>query len=1073
MIIASTGLLGLEQRTIEISNQPISTTTAFDGVRSDLDNVGTLPLYITRGLQALQLPYPSGTTSNYAVQSFESHRDVSIGSQLTAIVDGMLAAVDCEIADIHVQYWYYAPPPQQPAFGSVPPVPYSSATIKSADCQFGIAFPYTNPGVDFVTMITPYNCGNKDTKGSDRLLVLYGTTLTVPSNITGLDNQNVSFVQSAQLVCKPYYNFGKVSVKLNNTQGSTQIVTDVTPVADSKPVVMSDISAWNIAETYLKIFLNAINTQNAFDALDPWGDLAFYFTILQDPAADFLDPWVLKTAFESYYSLLCTQIVSQLLVGPSADQITGLLHTSEGRLVVRTLSLRLLEGLLGFVTALGICMIFQLPTFSTVPRDPGSILGTLSLLSISQHTMRTLQNTGSLAIDAIKARIFAVEYGSSLETTQETPHFCVEAEVPPYYKMDAVPSQHTISEWWHPFFAGKWALGLCLLTQVGIIVALEVTWRKSQNHDGLADVTTDGYLPYTWTLLPAFVLSCIAMAYTSIGFHAKVFAPYSVLKSGRNTSHALLVNYLDKAEIHCMWSAAHLRQFAIFSITSAVILGSFLTIAVSGVFLVQEIPVQVPVDTSIADWFNSSDLSSGDVGNNPTDTSSLNAFVAGALVVEGNLSYPDWTYGEYVFPHIQISYQSLVDASYHQLKNVTSLQMKMPALRSKMDCGWYKSDKQLNASFMPITTCTTHDNSSTTCTTKIDYSNAVWNETLNPYCPGNGYLSAPVSTGVFGFVQNSYPGCQPTYTWGSTGVRKIDHITSLSCNNTMEQLDVDVTFTLPDFLIDPSIPPIADESTAKFFTLPDILVKGALFGGLPNFTAIQNMDNYFVTLTQGKDGFPLSELANSNFDDTVVARIKHLTGLFRAQEYNAQGRIPATFSMAARKLTGIAIDPHRTRLVQTQASTRIVQCLLGVMAVLAIFSHFAMNTRNLLPKNPCSIAGMASLLVDSEFMRNEALLSGVEKKSDREARKMGTFERQGFGLGWFDVPSGRHSIETSALGPVTPASTSTARYSIPRKPLPSTKRRFGIDVVGRKGDREEAIGLTTGLNIGVRTKLRN
>lgn len=1060
MIIASTGLLGLERRTMDISNHPISTTTTFKGVRSDLDNVGTLPLYITRGLQALQLPYPSGTTSRYAVQSFESLQNIDSGSQLTATVDGLLTGIDCEIADIDVQYWYLAEPPQQPALGSIPFVPYSSATLKTSTCQFEIGFPYTQPGANYVTVVDSANCDNEMNKGPDRLYVLFGSMLTVSSNITGLGNQNVSLLQSAQLVCKPYYNFGKVSVTVNNTQESTQTIIEISPLPGSTPAVMSDISAWNIAETYLLAFSNG---QSVFDSsFDPWSELAFYFTLLQYPnkqSTDFMDPSLLKDASESLYSLLSTQIVRQLLLGASEDNITGTLRTTEERLIVRTLSLRLLEGLLAFTAALGICIIFLLPGPAVLPRDPGSLLATTLLFSRSQHAMRTLQDAGSLAMDAITSRIFGIEYSTSLDFLKEQPYFQVEARIPPYYKLDAMPANDTVQKWWQPFMAGRWALGSCLLIQVGIIVALEVTLRQSRSHNGLADVTTGGYLPYLWSLLPAFVLSCIALAYTSIGFHTKVFAPYSALKSTTTASNALLVNYLDKTQIHCMWSAARLRQFAVFGITLAVVLGSFLTIAVSGVFLVQSAPVQVPVDISIASWFNTSDISGGVIVNNQftakDGTSAMDALVASALVVEGNLSYPAWTYGEFVFPHIQVNGQSVADASNAQLKNATSLQVKVPALRSKMECGWYKADKQLNATFLPSTTCTTHTNGNTTCTTSIDYTNAAWNASGDPYCSSNAPV--PVGVGTFGNVQNYAEGCQPTYVWGITGVRTINHIVAMSCNNTMEQLDVNVTFTLPDFLIDASNPPIADESTATFFSYPDILGEGSLFGGLPNFTAPPHIDNYFAALTQGKDGFPVSELADPALDDTIAARIKHLNALLRAQEYNTEGRIPATGAIAARKLTGMATDPYRTRLVQTEVSTRIVQCLLGVMALLAVISHFAMDTRMVLPKNPCSIAGMASLLVDSEFLKDDAILGGAGWEGDRTLRKRGALDRLMCRLGWFDIPNARASVAESGV-PSSPGS--VAGHAIRRKPLPSVRRRFGVDVVRSETVVEEAVGLT-------------
>ena len=276
----------------------------------------------------------------------------------------------------------------------------------------------------------------------------------------------------------------------------------------------------------------------------------------------------------------------------------------------------------------------------------------------------------------------------------------------------------------------------------------------------------------------------------------------------------------------------------------------------------------------------------------------------------------------------------------------------------------------------------------------------------------------------------------------------------MNCNDTMEQVDVEVTFTLPDFIIDPNQPPIADSSTATYFSTPDILsFDGSLHGGLigTNPTAPNGTDTYFAVLVGGKNGFPISELADPAFDDTIAARIRNQNGLIRAQEYNTQGRIAASGEVAARKLSGMATDSYRTRLVQTIVSTRVVQCLLGVMGVLAIISYFSMDSRQVLPKNPCSIAGVASMLVDSEILKDDTILALAWLESDRKLRKAGILDRRYTAkLGWFDPKNTRQSAEQPT------AVDNAVRHTIRRKPTPSAMKRFGVDLIKRNDKTAES-----------------
>lgn len=117
-----------------------------------------------------------------------------------------------------------------------------------------------------------------------------------------------------------------------------------------------------------------------------------------------------------------------------------------------------------------------------------------------------------------------------------------------------------------------------------------------------------------------------------------------------------------------------------------------------------------------------------------------------------------------------------------------------------------------------------------------------------------------------------------------------------------------------------------------------------------------------------------------------------------------------------------------------------------------------MNTKKILPKNPCSIAWMASLLVDSELSKDDVALSIAGWASDMELMKNGIFAKQVFRLGWHDALTAQGTGERQSLHQ-SPGNLSEHR--IRRKPLPSVRSIFDIDVVSDDATVEEAEGLTS------------
>ena len=70
IIVASTGLIVLQDETLTTSNAELKLTDRFS--LDSLTSVDSRPAVAAIGIQLLDLPFISGTSSSYAVQSFTS-----------------------------------------------------------------------------------------------------------------------------------------------------------------------------------------------------------------------------------------------------------------------------------------------------------------------------------------------------------------------------------------------------------------------------------------------------------------------------------------------------------------------------------------------------------------------------------------------------------------------------------------------------------------------------------------------------------------------------------------------------------------------------------------------------------------------------------------------------------------------------------------------------------------------------------------------------------------------------------------------------------------------------------------
>jgi hypothetical protein len=74
---------------------------------------------------------------------------------------------------------------------------------------------------------------------------------------------------------------------------------------------------------------------------------------------------------------------------------------------------------------------------------------------------------------------------------------------------------------------------LALAAPLVLIAALEIVYRQSARHSGLADVVSDGYIRFTWIYIPTLVFVSVATLFNMLQFEIQVLQPYHALRVGK------------------------------------------------------------------------------------------------------------------------------------------------------------------------------------------------------------------------------------------------------------------------------------------------------------------------------------------------------------------------------------------------------------------------------------------------------------------------------------------------------------------------------------------------------------
>lgn len=839
----------------------------------------------------------------------------------------------------------------------------------------------------------------------------------------------LSHVNLSNIICRPSYSIYPATVMLG-TNASITSSPSVTVDTGAEPSTFPAVAA----EDIITAMLVSYKPFPEWFAGGTSGDmsLADYFAaVLPNTPTEVLvaSPELYLTAARTFFKSFAVQIADVYLTTETNQTVPGSITSSEGRLVIRPLAFGLIEGFMAVMAILSALLTFVGPR-KTTPTDPGPIGNFAAILAASPGLSKTLQGTGAHGLSVVRERLSDTGYRTA--TSQDGSHekfSIVQTDGESDESADrgqyaSVPSYEGEEEkkkisWYRPFAVTLPAKILVIGVPIAVIVVLETLYQVSRRKDGITDIASDEYAHYAYTYVPTTVLVAIGLLFASLDFSTKTFQPYATLSRGPASSQpSLYEDYLGKLGLHCLWRAVKHRQVAVASSSLGMVLTPLLTIAVSGLFFVAGVNQSYDVQLSQQTYFppsayNQSGSAAIDDGYNMV-----------GLVLADNSSEPLFTYDTLAFP--QLDFSSMSAESFSNGLEEGKISARVTASRAQLNCTVVPRERihtQNNIMKRQLLTGppSTSDPSSDPSSDTSPSSNST-------YGPESGFAITVDSTGdgncsrlTSGILQNNdtyYGSFEFDYDnpdlacprnraiFAQFEDTNLTDITVLACNPYLERVETDVTFNAADFSLDLSTPPSPDETTAR--TVGTIILDN-LSNNLDIPTSIHpttDQDSFFSLLLHGSSAIPPNELIGTANQARLLAAANALYGRILAQVLNAR-RAPAPAGTP--RLAAALRAPHRLRLLQNAVPTRILEGLLAGLVVCAAVTCATLDTKHVLPKNPCSIAAVASLLAGSRMLGRDVVPEGAEWLGSGEKRAKGVYEGRVFRMGWW--AGGRFGID--------------------------------------------------------------
>ncbi|KAJ5381389.1 uncharacterized protein N7496_003817 [Penicillium cataractarum] len=1011
MIVFSTGLFSLQETQVHKSNVPIQLHDIFTTEDSKLDTVGSQPWDIINGILFDNLTYPDGTNENLTFQEF-SAPSLSSSAIVTAPIDGLAADLDCDLATLDKKELYYLTSHFYKDGSFEKNAVIQSFQLATSSCKITTNNLITN-GATQAAFFQGGQCENINGADGKRIVVSLlkvSTTdhkfRTTPPADLGIPASNetwwgvdIALNRSLTFICKPTLSLIKLQAEANGTELSSDVRLKQLGYENT---TLPGVTAGDISELISK---NSSDTSGfrSVEYYSPFPTDTYVYDCFKlglcliGVNVTIENMWrdgVLRDASSAYYRAMTAQLMHIGLVQKETSTTTGSAITNENRVIMMQLPLRGIEACLVVVMLLACLMIMYTAHRTTATWNPAHISAIAAITAESDDFRDSLRGSGATSAKGLQGNLAGQRFFSE-PTSRKTSIKVLEDETNATDSDESVKSKNTE---WKPF-PGFFSRIVIFFLVAAMIVALEVLLHFSQVNDGLGDASsTNEYMHYLWTIIPALTMSSTSLLFGSMDFNTRCLAPYARLRhnTGSLFQNSMDISFLDSLGLNNTFRSMRSRHFAVQATTIATGAAFFLTIIVSGLYSTIEVPFHVAVNfTRIGGFPDPRTIAGAQLLMD--ETGEVAGILTAEYILQYNFSYPRWTYDELAFAEV-----SMNESSQNDKINGSYVDIRVPALRAAPVC-------HLQTAQDLLPNLTSSGNETFALSVQLNElacpgnnTNALWNDTI---FSGQRLGSQPFGYSIETDCNSESRGLTGashytvSYVWGYVEDKAIKHIMGMACIQYAETVDVLTRFKLPGMDIDEEHPPVPDESSAKL--APNLYTPIPEWWVLNSNGVYPTFDGFFQLLVSGRYAISVDNFQSAKGNKTVTDAIKHQHKLINAQQFGNYTRGTANDTIKHSSLLGNVTTTDRLRLVQDATSTRILDGLLASMLILGIIGTWLLNTDHVLPKSPCSIAAVASLLADSKLL--DQFVQGVWRPEDKSLNQ--TFAHRRFYLGWWQDES--------------------------------------------------------------------
>ncbi|KAK2740914.1 hypothetical protein FQN57_005918 [Myotisia sp. PD_48] len=693
---------------------------------------------------------------------------------------------------------------------------------------------------------------------------------------------------------------------------------------------------------------------------------------------------------------MVTNILHEYLLVPKTSTIYGVIRFQGYRLFVQQPSFYLIVFLTSALIIIALIFVFVFLPVSVCPRDPSSMAGLAVILAQSPDLLAELTGMGLKWPLEMESLLSGQLYRTTLLSND---YFGIRVEkVSPRSRMVPLDKEEQI-RWWRPLPARAYMYIPTIAAPLVTIIFLGVLFQHQKPLYGITSLEGKSSLwSFTWAYIPALLMFLLRCMFQLLDFTARIFYPFHQLPKGNipaNTS--MLENIHRKLPIYSTFDSLRKRQWALTASSLALMFAAWLPIAISGLFSVYDTNVAINTQlTQNARWFMDRVIES----YNGTSKQEADEYLA-SMILHLNGSYPKWTYEELAFLPVSLPPP---DANEKMNMNFTGayVRARLPAWRLNLNCHESRPDSY------SMTTNKYHIG--------VRFTKSESCGSREEQYPGPGYCSSLIILPKRSYETPPKPDyttfprrCVNLIYWAGESITSnyTKTLAVLECRPKMEEVDVDVQLQLPSYDFHPRFPPSVVPGSAR--TVHDIFFNGTRVPTAPlelerylpeNSMHSTNQIDSATKAIMSRYGVTIEELVSNT--TKLIDSLALTYGIISAQMLNSYGH-ESLDSSTTQKTYPATLNKLNDHLFQDSTSTRILVCLLALMTVCGIISVFALNTKKVLPKNPCSIGALASLLVESRMVHDKEIIPiGAEWLNNKELSEKHILVNQRFRMGWWN-----------------------------------------------------------------------